>query len=68
MLIGRELIVSIFRVYAVQGRLYSLHPVDGSRRLSETAVTTYLDCINPKDGGNKLVENVGVCLPIDTAS
>jgi hypothetical protein len=43
-----------------------MYPVEGSRKSSETS--TLLDCIDPEDGGNKLLQNAGICLPTGTAS
>jgi hypothetical protein len=43
-----------------------MHPVEGRRKSSETS--TLLDCIDPEDGGNKLLQNGGICLPIGTTS
>jgi len=39
-----------------------MYPVEGRRKSSETS--TLLDCIDPEDGGNKLLlQNGGIFLP-----
>jgi hypothetical protein len=43
-----------------------MYPVEGRRKSCETP--TMLDYIDPEDGGNKLLQNGGICLLIGTTS
>jgi hypothetical protein len=59
-------VAPIFRVYAmlVDSTACTLQ----RETESPLKLQLYLDCVDPEDGGNKPLQNGGICLPIGSTS